>query len=196
MNVGPTGMLRNFKAGAPPELTGTVAASLARLEPNEEERMAIYALIHEGALSMSEISPWGIHTLHDHGLFALAEQRGVGIDIGAVRMLRNENPTRYWQMVQAGRELGEEAVHNTAPLQVPVSNNPVLTRALELDATPLYDLTVDELRHRIYLRTGDRSGLHLPKAMLVKMLVAVERTRANMQMAIRASDPNMPLRLP
>ena len=196
MNAGPTGMMRNFKAGGPPGLTGTVASSITRLEPNEEERMAAYGLVHGGALAMSQISPWGIHTLHDHGMLALAEQRGVGIDIGAVRLLHDENPTRYSQMVQVGRGLGAEAVHMTTPFEVPVSNHPVLTRPLELDAAQISQLTVDELRYRISLRTGDMHGLHLPKAMLVKMLIAVERTRNNMQNAIRASDPNMPLRLP
>ena len=82
-------------------------------------------------------------------------------------MLRDENPTQYSQMVQVGRGLGAEAVHMTAPLQVPVSNDPVLTRPLEVDAAQLSQLTVDELRYRISLRTGDMSGLHLPKAILV-----------------------------
>ena len=83
-----------------------------------------------------------------------------------------------------------------APFQVPVLDDPVLTRPRELDATHLSQLTVGELQYRIYLRVGDMPGLKLPKATLVKMLIAVERTRNNMQNAICASDPNMPLRLP
>ena len=66
MNVGPTQMVRNFKAGGPPGLMGTVAASLARLEATEEERMAVYGLVQEGSINMSQINPWGIHTLCDH----------------------------------------------------------------------------------------------------------------------------------
>ena len=196
MQAGPTGHVRNFKAAGPPNLIGTIAANLEPLEPTEEERMAVYGLVHQDELHMSTVSPWTMFQLSEECLLALMEQRGLGLDVGYARGVRRENPTRFAELVQVGRSLQPEAVDRAEPLQVPVSDDVMLTRPLELDAAALSELTVGELQYRLWLRVGDMPGLRLEKKMLVKMLLACERTRQRMQEAIRLHNPNMPLRLP
>ena len=99
------------------------------------------------------------------------------------------------QLRTAMRTAAHSCARSCAHAGAPASSNAIAS-ASSLAAAQLSQLTVDELRYQISLRTGDMSGLHLPKATLIKKLIAVENTRKNMQNAIRASNPNMPLRLP
>ena len=197
MNTGPTGLTRSFKMGAPADLFGNGPANLANLEAHDEEmRRAIYGLQHTGELHIQHISPHYLMTLQDAGLAAFMEQRGVGIDIGYARAIRHENPARYAGLIATGRTLGPERLHLTRPMIVPVATDPMLTRPLELDAHALSQLSIGELKHRLWLRVGNMPGLHMSKKMLVKMLIACERTRLHMQRAITESNQNLPLHLP
>ena len=136
MNTGPTGLTYSFKMGAPADLLGHGPSNLAHLEAHDEElRMAIYGLQHTGELHIQHISPHNLMTLHDAGLAAFMEQRGVGIDIGYARAIRHENPARYAGLIATGRTLGPERLHLTRPMTVPVSNHPMLTRPLSSTRT-------------------------------------------------------------
>ena len=194
MNTGPRDQTENFLVAAPEGLAGSTGIA-AMLNAFSDERFAVYGMIAEHELPMFLYEQRDYMLLSNLGLMKLTEQRGVGYLTGYVRGVRVENPQRFEQMVDVGKRLGPEQPEKSRPLEVPVSHDPMLTRPLELDAAELKKLTVQELQCRLRLRIGDMPGLYLDKSILVKMLLAVERTRDNMQKAICAADPNLPLRL-
>ena len=113
-------MTLNFMREGSPHLVGNLAASSRYLEPNEEERRAVYALTHAGYVPMAFYGPGLGYQEGTEQLHALVEQRGVGYILGYARALKKFNPTFHKKVIaDAPDNVLTETYNQAEPLAIP-----------------------------------------------------------------------------
>ena len=189
-------MTLNFMREGSPHLVGGQASSPRYLEPNEEERRAVYALTHAGHIPMAFYGHGFGYQEGTEQLHALVEQRGVGYIIGYARALKKFDPDFYAKVIaDAPDNVLTEKYDQAEPLAIPPVQSFFLVEPL-LKRTDFANMTINEMDCAITSRGGGKLTLKRYRCIAILQAVAFEMGRNAAIQGIKLHESrHFPIRL-